>query len=64
MADALVSIQIIPRTRNEEDTYSLVDEAIQVIADSKSNTRSIRWKRQWKGICGNCWTSLTGCTGK
>lgn len=35
MADALVSIQIIPRTRNEKDTYSLVDEAIQVIADSK-----------------------------
>lgn len=34
MADALLSIQIIPKTEKNEDTYPLVDEAIKIIADS------------------------------
>ncbi|MFS0612857.1 thiamine-binding protein [Lederbergia ruris] len=34
MANALVSIQIIPKLANGGDTYPLVDEAIKVIAES------------------------------
>ncbi|GIN73641.1 hypothetical protein J14TS2_41160 [Bacillus sp. J14TS2] len=34
MANALVSIQIIPKLENGGDTYPLVDEAIKVIAES------------------------------
>jgi uncharacterized protein (TIGR00106 family) len=34
MANALVSIQIIPKTINGEDTIPFIDEAIKVIADS------------------------------
>lgn len=34
MANALVSIQIIPKTNNEEDTIPYVDAAIAVIAVS------------------------------
>jgi len=34
MANALVSIQIIPKTKNGEDTIPFIDEAIKVIADS------------------------------
>lgn len=34
MANALVSVQIIPKLENGGDTYPLVDEAIKVIADS------------------------------
>lgn len=34
MANALVSIQIIPKTRNGEDVIPYVDEAIKVIDES------------------------------
>lgn len=34
MANALVSIQIIPKTKNGEDTIPYIDEAIKVITDS------------------------------
>lgn len=34
MANALVSIQIIPKTTNGEDTIPLVDAAIAIIEDS------------------------------
>ncbi|PLR78649.1 hypothetical protein CU633_04395 [Bacillus sp. V3-13] len=34
MADALVSIQIIPKTKNGESVIPYVDEAIKVIQDS------------------------------
>lgn len=34
MANALVSIQIIPRTKNGEDVILYVDEAIKVIRES------------------------------
>ncbi|PLR92554.1 thiamine-binding protein [Bacillus sp. T33-2] len=34
MADALVSIQIIPKTKNGESVIPYVDEAIKVIEDS------------------------------
>lgn len=34
MADALVSIQIIPKTKNGEDVIPYVDEAIAVIEES------------------------------
>jgi len=34
MANALVSIQIIPKTKNGEDTIPYIDEAIKVIASS------------------------------
>jgi uncharacterized protein (TIGR00106 family) len=34
MANALVSIQIIPKTKNNEDVIPYVDRAIQVIAES------------------------------
>lgn len=34
MANALVSIQIIPKTKNGEDTIPFIDEAIKVIANS------------------------------
>ncbi|EIJ78415.1 hypothetical protein PB1_12674 [Bacillus methanolicus PB1] len=34
MADALVSIQILPKTKNGEDVIPYVDEAIKVIHDS------------------------------
>lgn len=34
MADALLSIQIIPKPEKNVDTHPLVDEAIKVIADS------------------------------
>lgn len=34
MADALISIQIIPKTSNGEDTIPFVDEAIKVIEES------------------------------
>lgn len=34
MANALVSIQIIPKTKNGEDTIPYIDEAIKVIAES------------------------------
>ncbi len=34
MANALVSIQIIPKLENGGDTYPLVDEAIKIIAES------------------------------
>ena len=35
MANALLSIQIIPKTKNGEDTIPYIDEAIKVIATSK-----------------------------
>ncbi len=34
MANALVSIQIIPKTKNGEDTIPYIDEAIKVITES------------------------------
>lgn len=34
MSNALVSIQIIPKTKNGEDTIPFIDEAIQVIINS------------------------------
>lgn len=34
MANALVSIQIIPKLKDGGDTYPLVDEAIKIIAES------------------------------
>ncbi|CAM4076254.1 thiamine-binding protein [Lederbergia lenta] len=34
MANALISIQIIPKTKNGEDVIPYVDEAIKVIEDS------------------------------
>lgn len=34
MANALVSIQMIPKLKEGGDTYSLVDEAIKVIQES------------------------------
>lgn len=34
MADSLVSIQIIPKTKNGEDTIPYVDEAISLIQNS------------------------------
>lgn len=34
MANALLSIQILPKTKNGEDTIPYVDEAIKVIASS------------------------------
>jgi uncharacterized protein (TIGR00106 family) len=34
MANALVSIQIIPKTKNNEDVIPYVDRAIEVIASS------------------------------
>ena len=34
MANALVSIQIIPKTKNGEDVIPYVDEAIKIIEDS------------------------------
>ncbi len=34
MADSLVSIQIIPKTRNGENSIPYVDEAIKVISES------------------------------
>ncbi|WP_062106638.1 thiamine-binding protein [Bacillus niameyensis] len=34
MANALVSIQIIPKLKDGGDTYPLVDEAIRIIAES------------------------------
>lgn len=34
MANVLVSIQIIPKTKNGEDTIPYIDEAIKVITDS------------------------------
>lgn len=34
MADALVSIQILPKTKNGEDTIPLIDRAIRVISES------------------------------
>ncbi|WP_175615927.1 thiamine-binding protein [Piscibacillus halophilus] len=37
MANTLVSIQIIPKTKNGEDVIPYVDEAIQVIEESGVN---------------------------
>ena len=34
MANALISIQIIPKTKNGEDVIPYVDEAIKIIQDS------------------------------
>jgi uncharacterized protein (TIGR00106 family) len=34
MANALISIQIIPKTKNGEDVIPYVDEAIKIIAES------------------------------
>jgi uncharacterized protein (TIGR00106 family) len=34
MANALVSIQIIPKTKNNEDVIPYVDRAIEIIANS------------------------------
>jgi uncharacterized protein (TIGR00106 family) len=34
MASALISIQIIPKTKNGEDVIPYVDEAIKIIAES------------------------------
>jgi len=34
MSNSLLSIQIIPKTKNGEDTIPFVDEAIKVIIDS------------------------------
>lgn len=34
MANSLVSIQIIPKTKNGEDVIPYVDEAIRIIAES------------------------------
>lgn len=34
MADALISIQIIPKTKNGEDVIPYVDEAIRVIKEA------------------------------
>jgi uncharacterized protein (TIGR00106 family) len=34
MANSLVSIQIIPKTKNGEDVIPYVDEAIKIIAES------------------------------
>lgn len=34
MANALVSIQILPKTKNGEDVIPYVDEAIRIIQDS------------------------------
>lgn len=34
MTNALISIQIIPKTKNEEDVIPYVDDAIQVIEES------------------------------
>ncbi len=34
MANSLVSIQVIPKTRNGEDTIPFVDEAIKIIIES------------------------------
>ncbi|MEK3889574.1 thiamine-binding protein [Bacillus sp. FSL K6-3431] len=34
MANALISIQIIPKPKNGEDVYHYVDEAIKIIEDS------------------------------
>ena len=48
MANSLVSIQIIPKTKNGEDVIPYVDEAIKVIAESGVNMRSTPLKQQWK----------------
>lgn len=39
MANALVSIQIIPKTKNGEDVIPYVDEAIQVIQEANVKHR-------------------------
>jgi len=39
MANALVSIQIIPKLNNTDDTFSYVDAAIEVIEEAKITYR-------------------------
>ena len=34
MADALVSLQVLPRGKTDEEVYALVDKAIEVIRES------------------------------
>ena len=50
MANANVSLQILPRGKTDEEIYALVDEAIDVIRNRASATRWAPWRRRWKEI--------------
>ena len=48
MTNALVSIQIIPKTPNGEDVIPYVDAAIAVIDEQEFLIKCLHLKRQWK----------------
>lgn len=59
MANALISIQIIPKTKNEENVIPYVDEAIKVIQDSGVNYEVHPLETTMEGELSQLFTIIT-----
>ncbi|MFB6465664.1 MTH1187 family thiamine-binding protein [Cytobacillus sp. Hz8] len=59
MANALISIQIIPKTKNGENVIPYVDEAIKVIQDSGVNYEVHPLETTMEGELSQLFTIIT-----
>lgn len=62
MASTLLSIQVIPKTPNGENSYPYVDRAIEVIQQSGLKYQVNALDTTMEGNWRNCWRLSARCT--